>query len=138
MAESLIKKLGIKPGYKLLILNAPENYLSLLGELPDGTSLATAPDGTYDFVQLFVRNAADLNQHAMTAINALKPGGILYFSYPKLSSKVESDLNRDEGWDVVRKAGWDTVRAVSIDDTWSGIRFRPAGDVKHKANRRLS
>ncbi len=135
MAENLVRKLGIKTGHKLLILNAPDGYTTMLGELPDGATLATDPasaSGAYDFVQVFVRNKADADQYAAQAMAALKPDGILYFAYPKLSSKTKTDINRDSGWDAMLQAGWETVRAVSIDNTWSGLRFRPSGQVKHK------
>lgn len=50
-------------------------------------------------------------------------------SYPKKSSKVKTDLTRDIGWDVVTDVGWTGIAQVSIDDTWSATRFRPADDV---------
>lgn len=131
MAEtSLSKKLGIRPGFKLLVLNAPAGYLSSLEPIPDGAEIKTTAAGTFDFVQLFVRNKAELDSQAASAIKALKPGGLLWFSFPKKSSKVQTDLTRDIGWDSVRSTGLDTVTAISIDDTWSALRFRPANEVK--------
>lgn len=89
MAESsLIKKLGIKPGQKILILNAPEGYMQTLGTLPEGAETETKAEGKYDFVLVFVHNKADVDNYATTAIQPLKPGGLLWFSYPKKSSKV--------------------------------------------------
>jgi len=53
----------------------------------------------------------------------------LWISYPKRSSKVETDITRDVGWDVVYKAGLEGVTQIAIDDTWSALRFRPADRV---------
>jgi len=131
MAEtSLVKKLVIKPGYQLLIMNAPEGYTDLLGELPEGVIIDAAAEKQYDWVQLFVKSKADLNAHAPAAIAAVKPGGLLWFAYPKKSSAIKTDINRDDGWEVVLNAGWDPVTQIAIDATWSALRFKPTGDIK--------
>jgi hypothetical protein len=133
MAETpLTKKLGIKPGQKMLILNAPDHYMGLLEPLPENIDVSTKPAGTYDFVQLFVRSIADLNDNAMTAINAVKPNGLLWIVYPKKSGKIKTDITRDVGWETVIKAGWDGVTLISVDDTWSSLRFRPLADIKSR------
>ena len=128
----LIKKLGIRQGHKVLILNAPEGYMQSLRLLPENTEVTTSAEGTFDFVQSFVYNKADADSHAATAIRALKPGGVLWFSYPKKSSKVETDITRDVGWEAVRSMGLRPVSQVAIDDTWSALRFRPTGEVKSR------
>ena len=128
----LVKKLGIKPGQKLLIMNAPEEYIQMLGALPKDAEVKTSPEGTFDFVQLFVRNKEDVDSNAPGAIQATRPGGLLWFSYPKKCSKVKTDITRDVGWETVRDAGFRPVAMVSVDDTWSAFRFRPVGDVKTK------
>ena len=131
--SSLAKKLGIKPGQKLLILHAPEGYLRQLGELPEGAVVQTMDEGgegSYDFVQVFVRNRADVDNFGARAVAALKRGGLLWFSYPKQSSKVETDITRDSGWGSLGTAGLRPVTQIAVDDTWSALRFRPTADVK--------
>lgn len=131
MAETtLTKKLVIKPGYTLLILNAPQGYTALLDPLPDGVTVQTTADGQYDLVQLFVYSKADVAAHAPGAIAAVKSGGLLWFAYPKKSGAIKTDINRDAGWQIVLDAGWDPVTQISIDDTWSSLRFKPTGDIK--------
>src|SRR3712207_4629651 len=126
MADTpLIKRLGIKPNRRLLILNAPGDYLAKLAPLPDGTTLAQLPEGTFDFVHLFVQNKAELNRLAPVAIQALEPGGILWISYPKRISRVPTDLTRDEVWTTIFAAVFEAVAQVAIDDIWSASRFRP-------------
>jgi len=59
MAESsLVKKLGMKPGQKVLVLNAPEDYRRLLGTLPEGVEVESSVEGSFDFVQVFMYNKA--------------------------------------------------------------------------------
>lgn len=127
----LAKKLQIKPGYRVAILNPPANYLAKLGPLP-GVELADKATGTFDVVHLFAKNVAELNRTAPAAMRAVKPDGIFWISYPKLSAKPDSDITRDTGWDVVKKAGLRPVSLVSIDDFWSALRFRPVEQVKSR------
>ncbi|MBZ0318702.1 MAG: hypothetical protein K8L91_19970 [Anaerolineae bacterium] len=136
MSERILtQKLGIKAGHKCLILNAPEGYLKQLGELPPNTALATEPDGNrFDVVQVFVHNKTDVDTLAPIAIDALKHDGLLWMTYPKKSSKIKTDITRDIGWETVNAKGLETVAAISINDTWSGLRFRPSEKVKRRKN----
>jgi hypothetical protein len=130
MANSpLLKKLGVKPGYRLLVLNAPDGYLDQLAPLPEKAELATKGKGPFDVVQLFVKNKAQVDRDAAKAIGAVKPRGLLWIAYPKKSSKIETDISRDVGWETMKKADWEGVAIFAIDDTWSALRFRPAADV---------
>jgi hypothetical protein len=134
MAEnSLVKKLGVKPGQNMLILNAPQDYLHLLEPLPEGAEVKTSAVGTFDFVQAFVYNKADVETYARVAMRALKPGGLLWFTYPKKTSSIKTDITRDIGWEEVIKEGIRPVTQIAVDDTWSALRFRPMSEVKSKS-----
>ena len=128
----ITKKLRLLPGYRALVLNAPPGYLDQLGELPENVTLEAEPAGTFDFVHLFARDRAELERFWPAVLGALRYDGVLWISYPKRSSKVESDLTRDEGWVIVGKAGLRPVTQVSVDETWSAVRFRPVERVKAK------
>lgn len=131
MADTpLQKKLGIKPGHMLLVLHVPEGYQSLLGTLPEGAALSTDAQGSFDFVQVFVREQTDVSRTAATAVQAVKPGGLLWYAYPKKTSGVKTDITRDHGWDDLLSAGLRPVTQIAIDDTWSALRFRPLSEVK--------
>jgi hypothetical protein len=80
-------------------------------------------------VHLFVQHQSELAEHWPLVREALKPGGLMWVSYPKKSAKVETDISRDEGWDVVLADGWRPVTQVAFDDMWSALRFRPADEV---------
>lgn len=118
---ALIKKLLLKPGFRSLILNPPDGYLPKLGSLP----LETEIDGKFDFVHLFVRNKEEVELMGPKAVEAVKSEGVLWISYPKGSSKIKTDINRDKGWDSIKAMGFVGVSMISIDETWSAIRFRP-------------
>lgn len=131
------RKLGIKPGVSLLILDAPDGYRTRLDPLPEGVQIATAPQpgSLYDLVQVFVRSRADVDRHAAAVLAAVKPGGRLWFAFPKKSAKVQTDVSRDTGWDALHAAGWEIVSVIAIDDTWSAGRFRPSAAVQARARR---
>lgn len=132
----LAKKLQIKPGNRVLLLNAPDAAPAALEPLPDGAQIATAARGEFEVVLLFAHHAKDLERHAPRAIKALREGGALWMAYPKKSAKVDTNLTRDIGWSAVEAAGFTGVAVVAIDATWSALRFRPEGDVERKASAR--
>ncbi|MEM9952675.1 MAG: hypothetical protein AAF846_13800 [Chloroflexota bacterium] len=127
MAKSIAQKLLIKSGYTVRFINALDDYESQIGELPDNVTFTDSDSA--DVVQLFASNISDLEQYIGTAINALKESGILWISYPKKSSKVETDISRDVGWNVMDTHDYRPVTQVSIDDTWSALRWRPKDQV---------
>lgn len=124
ISNPLLKKMRLLPGMRAAIINAPAGYVASL-RLPESITLAAEVDGQADFVQIFARDSAELARHGLPNLGRLKPDCVLWFCYPKLSSGVRSDLTRDAGWQAVTDAGWRAVASVAIDDTWSGVRFRP-------------
>lgn len=133
MATSLSKKLRLQPGQRALVLNAPDRYREWLGPLPEDVELSDSAEGTFDFVHLFVKDSADLDRLGPVAIQAVRYDGLLWLSYPKKSSKVATDLSRDRGWDLLAAAGLRPVTQISVDDTWSALRWRPVGEVKARS-----
>ena len=132
MAESsLPRKLQIKPRQRLLLLNAPPGFAEQLQSLPEGVELTDRgdADGEFDFVQLFVKNREELTRYVSAAIQQVKHDGLLWICYPKGSSKVKADLNRDILWQMVEPLGWTGVTLISLDTVWSAMRFRPADRV---------
>jgi hypothetical protein len=119
---ALMKKLQLKEGQRVLLFNAPEGYRERLAD----PAIETGPHGSFDHVHVFVKDSDELKRFAPQAFQAVKPGGILWIAYPKLSSGVKSDLTRDVGWEVVFQAGLRPVTQVAIDETWSALRFKPS------------
>ena len=122
---SLAKKLVIKPHYHILLINAPEGYREHMGELPEGVTVTTQSDGPFDMVQAFAEQRAGLEEVAPLAIRAVKPDGLLWLTYPKKTGKIASDLSREVMWEVLVPHHWHPVTQISIDETWSALRFRP-------------
>jgi hypothetical protein len=124
--SSLVKKLRIKSGQRVLLLNAPSGYGDLLDDLPQDVQVLEEPEGKADFVHLFVTNSQDLDRWRQVAMDAVEYDGLLWISYPKRSSKVETDLSRDVLWALMEGTGLRPVTQISIDKVWSALRFRPS------------
>ncbi|MBC5993911.1 YdeI/OmpD-associated family protein [Pontibacter cellulosilyticus] len=125
MAE-IGKKLQLKHTYSLLLLNAPDQIADALAtEGYTFTNAAETPHvGTYDAVQIFVRNKDEMDHFVPQVVLLLKPNALFWVAYPKKSSGIKTDLSRDEGWKTVAALGYEATRLVALGDTWSSARFR--------------
>jgi hypothetical protein len=138
MAEiaRLLKKLQIKSGARLWLINVP---LELAEELTAGAEVEPVKhDEPYDGVIAFCENPAEVNAFAKQAIAGLPEDGLLWFAYRKGDEAKKSGLNRDAGWAALGEMGYRPVRSISFDDTWSGVRFREIAKVKAKEGSRFS
>jgi len=130
MPEStLTKKLKLKPGVKAAVIHAPEGYLDTLQH---DAEISSSLRGTYHWIQIFVKNKAELDSLSPKAAQALKPDAMLWITFPKGSSKIQTDLTRDKGWDEVQKLGLKWINLVSIDETWSAFSMRPYREGEKK------
>ena len=123
--SSLAKKLKIKPMQRAALIHAPPGYVKELGSLPTGVELAEKLSGKFDWVQLFVKNKAELDKLLSKTVRALKPESLLWISYPKGRSKIQTDLTRDKGWESLQKADLKWVTLISVNETWSAFALRP-------------
>ena len=124
MADNpLVKKLLIKSGYRMVMLNAPPEYH--LGDLPSGAQLLAKVDAPLDFAQLFAKTGQELETNVPFILKALKKDGLFWVCYPKGGSKIKTDLNCDILWAAMGKFGLAGVSLISIDGVWSAMRFRP-------------
>ncbi len=120
----LVKKLGLKSGYKVLLHNVPKYYFKLLGELPqDITYLNTPNTKGADFIHLFLKTHIELTETFKTYKSALLSNGMLWISWPKGASKLKTDLNRDLIRNYVLEHRLVDVKVAAIDDDWSGLKF---------------
>lgn len=118
----LIQKLGIKSGFTVAFVNAPDGYVESLA-LPDDCATATLKDGKCDLVQCFTRSREELGGSFSTLITSTKTNGSVWISWPKKSSGVETDLNENVVRDIGLAAGVVDVKVCAVDDVWSGLKF---------------
>ncbi|HXM55721.1 MAG TPA: hypothetical protein VOB72_10055 [Candidatus Dormibacteraeota bacterium] len=123
----LARKLLIKPGSRIALVNAPPGYAERLDPLPEGARVVDLQPGI-DVLQVFAHDRAELVA-ATGALGSVREGGLLWVCYPKGGRKAGTDLNRDLLWAELDKSGLTGVTLVAVDETWSAMRFRPAAEV---------
>jgi hypothetical protein len=133
MANSVSEKLKIKNGFTLLTINEPSQFQKRLEGLPANVKLVESGK-EYNQVHWFVMNRAQMEKEMSKVMKLIKPGVIVWVYYPKISSKIQTDLTRDKGWDCLFAQGdkltW--ISLISFDDTWSVFGFRAKTDADKK------
>jgi hypothetical protein len=131
-------KLGIKPGARVALLNAPADFDVTLGELPDAVRVRTSlagkgARGPLDVVLHFTTRRADLERRFEALAGALDPAGGLWIVWPKKASGVPTDLTENVIREIGLAAGLVDNKVCAVDETWSGLRF--VVRVKDRAGR---
>lgn len=119
----LIKKLGIKPDAKLMLVNEPDNYFDLLEtNIRDQLS---AKNETPDFVHLFATNNKNF-EAAMKKLQAVckkNPSIIIWVSWYKKSANIATDITEDIIRNYALKNDLVDVKVCAVSDIWSGLKL---------------
>ena len=117
----LPKKLGIKPGHRVLLLSTPDGFV--LGELPEGVKIARAARGKADVIVSFHTERADLARRIPKLRAAMEPAAGLWIAWPKRASKVPTDLTEDVVRELALANALVDNKVAALDETWSGLRL---------------
>jgi hypothetical protein len=136
--SDIARKLKIKEGFTLLTINAPSDFKKNMGDLPPGVKIS-ADAKNYNQVHWFVMNKAQVDKELNSVLKLMKPDVVLWIYYPKGTSKLQTDLTRDKGWENLLKhdeLNW--ISLISFDDTWStfGSRLKTEADKKRQENKK--
>jgi len=137
MKNPVARKLGMNPGMRALIIAPPPGYLRLLAPLPDGLTVSSRADGMYPFVQVFATRLSEISRFVQRLSKYAAPNALVWISYPKKTSRTGGDLSRDLIREAMSGTGWRAVSIVAIDEVWSALRFRPAGQAGSRLKRGL-
>jgi len=118
----LIKKLGIKSGFVVAFVNAPEGFARGL-DLPADVIMNKRSQQRLDLALLFVKSEKELMQKFSHLAAKLKPSGMLWVAWPKKSSGVASDLSFTNVQSIGLAAGLVDTKICAVDDVWSGLKF---------------
>jgi hypothetical protein len=119
----LPKKLGIKDGFHVRLIEAPSDVVAELKPSLEKCKLAREPKAPLDFAMLFTKSAASLKKEFTQLGKNLAPAGMLWISWPKKSSGVPTDLNENIVREVGLAAGLVDVKVCAITEVWSGLKF---------------
>lgn len=131
-SQSILEKLQLKDEKSLLIQGLPstiEKQFVKLSFAKNVTPLLKIKK--IDFALVFAISKNQLRDILKDVLPALNENAKLWISYPKLTSKIVSDLSRDCNWECVAQLGYEGVRMISLDPVWCAMRFKKAEQVKH-------
>jgi hypothetical protein len=119
----LPRKLGIRDGARVLLIDAPEGFDRLLAPLPTGVELTLRVSKDLDVILLFATDAAVLGRRFAKAFPALAPAGRLWVAWPKKASNVPTDISFDVAQGIGLHTGLVDNKSASITDVFQGLQF---------------
>ncbi len=119
----LAKKLGIRPGDEVAVLDAPFAYLEKIDPAPEGIRLTGAPGPKTAVAHLFTASRSRLAEVLAHCREAMDPAAMLWVSWPKKASKVASEVTEDTVRELALPLGYVDVKVCAVDETWSGLKL---------------
>ena len=130
----LARKLGMKEGHRVLTLGAPSGYEDLLEGLPEDVSIrrsdslggggsADGAEPPFDIVHVFSKEKAALSSLIPTLKACILPNGMIWVSWPKKASKVQTDVTEDVVRGLALQNGLVDVKVCAVDEVWSGLKL---------------
>lgn len=119
----LIKKLGLKESFRFYIANPPNNYFKLLGNVPPAAKQIKRLGKHLDFIHFFTKSASELKATLPKLQKAITPAGIIWVSWPKKASKVETDITEDVIRNLALNIGLVDIKVCAVDEIWSGLKL---------------
>lgn len=130
MENQLLKKLQVKLGFKVSVINAPENAAAIFGNIPNSVEFAYQMLPNYDAYLVF----AITKENLFEALNIIKPfikdKTVAWIFYPKTKTALASDLNLMQSWDDLKKYDLAPCGSAAVNEIWTGIRIKPASSQK--------
>ena len=136
--KSLLDKLNYKGQKRISVINAEESFILLVSRELKGAIIDQKidPRYPYEFIIIFVKSVSEVESLTPMTIHNLMADGVLWFCYPKKTSKkYSSDIDRDHGWKALNDSGLYGIRVVAIDEDWSALRFRNKKYIKSTSYR---
>jgi len=119
----LPKKLGIKDGFQVSLIDAPSEVVTELKASLDKCQLTKDGKTVIDFAMLFTQSTTALKREFPRVSKQLAPAGMLWVSWPKKTSGVPTDLNENIVREIGLAAGLVDVKVCAVTDVWSGLKF---------------
>jgi hypothetical protein len=119
----LAKKLGLKEGYKISVVNAPEDYFSLFSDLPDDLEWIENRDVKKNLIHYFTDDRKKLESEIKLLKDEIHSDGIIWISWPKKASKVPTDLDGNKVRAIGLENGLVDIKVCAVSEIWSGLKL---------------
>jgi hypothetical protein len=131
--QNILEKLQLKDEKNLLIQGLPSSVEKQFAKLSYNKNLTPLlKTRKIDFALIFAINQLQLNNILKEVFSALHSESKLWISYPKTTSKIVSDLNRDASWEILSKNEYEAVRQVTLDHVWTAMRFKKLDQIPNR------
>ena len=131
----LPKKLGLKEGGTMVLLNPPNGIAEIMVPMPTGAKLSSKLAAKNNLVVLFCRDLSVLKKSLAQASKKLLADGSLWISWPKKSSKLFVDLTEDGIRAIVLPTGLVDVKVCAVNEDWSGLKLMVRKEKRESWNR---
>lgn len=130
---NILEKLQLKDEKNLLIQGLPSSVEKQFAKLSYNKNLTPLLKARkVDFALIFAINQLQLNNILKEIFSALHPSCKLWIAYPKPTSKIVSDLNRDASWEILSDNDFEAIRQVTLDHVWTAMRFTKLDQIPNK------
>ena len=119
----LAKKLGLKDGHRVLLIDAPAGYVDWLDPLPSGVVFEKKTGLGLDLVHLFVTHKEDLARRLKVLRTTLRPDAALWVSWPKKSAKIPTTVTEDTIRELALPLGFVDIKVCAVSEIWSGLKL---------------
>ena len=119
----LAKKLGIKPGFKIALINAPDNYPDLFSDLPTDVVLVNDENELKDLIHIFIKDKAEYIALLPQLKTQFMQNGSIWASWPQKASKTVTDVTGDLVRNYALQSGLVDVKVCAVDEVWSGLKL---------------
>jgi hypothetical protein len=121
--KPLAKKLGIKSGSKVMLIDAPQHYLQLFTDMPADVYFVDNVAVPKDVIHFFTKQRAEFLAILPGLMLQIKQDGMIWVSWPKKASKVITDITEDVIRNFALKIGLVDIKVCAVDETWSGLKL---------------
>jgi len=119
----LAKKLGIKSGFIISLVNAPDYYFDLFTDMPGDIMVNDDFGAKKDFIHFFTKQKEEYTTYLPKLKEQLKPNGMIWASWPKRSSKMNTDVTEDIIRNYALQIGLVDIKVCAVDAIWSGLKL---------------
>ena len=117
------KKLGLKEEMRVVLVEAPKHYATMVAPVPDGVSFSTRLVAGTEMVHIFATERRKLKEALSSVVPKLTPDGMIWVSWPKKAAKVPTDITEDTIRELAFPLGLVDIKVCAVDDVWSGLKL---------------
>ncbi len=119
----LAKKLGIKAGFLIAVINDPANYRDLIDPIPDGVRIVDEPVANADLVHLFTNSRDELFAKLAEFVRMIKQDGSIWVSWYKKAARLPTEITEDTVREAAFPLGLVDIKVCAVDEKWSGLKL---------------